>query len=511
MKEANRVFKNTTILYFKMFITVVPSLYSTRLILEGLGVNDFGILSLLMGVLSMLNFFNAALSSSSLRFMSYAKGKDDFEEELSVFNIAILLHFSLAVLLVFAFTILSTYFVNDVLTIDSNRLDVAQTIFYCLIIGMFFSVISVPYDALINAHEDMYIIAIIGIFQAFLTLGAALYIVSYEGDRLELYGYIMAIISGTVFLGKFTFGHYKYLEAKINVYRYFDRKIFTNMLSFSSYNLLGISFQMIAFYGQGVILNMFFGTVVNAAQALVNQMSGQLTSFANTMQKALNPMIIKSEGAGNRKLMLEASFAGNKISFFMLMFFYIPFFLEIDTILDLWLVEIPEFTIIFATLYFIRNLIDQLYQTLGPAIFSVGNIRNFQIYNSILSVIPLPFAYILFKSGFPAFSIYIVFILYSFIQGAIYIYFAKVECSMSISKYFRDVVIKSLIPFILTFFVVMVPHILIENSIYRLITVVCINIFAFSLSVWIFGLSEGEKLYTLQLLDKLKGIKKIFS
>lgn len=504
MKAANRVAKNTMVLYAKMFITVIPSLYTTRIVLEALGVKDFGILSLVLGILSMLNFFNAALSTSTLRFMSFAKGKNDFNEEVSVFNISLSLHLALGILLSISFIILIPFFIDNVLTIDADRVSAAKTIFNYLVIGMFITVVSVPYDALINAHEDMYIFAYAGIIEAFLKLFAAMFIASYMGDRLEVYGLLSAIITGLIFIIKFIVSHKKYSEAVLGILKYYDKKLLNSMLSFSSYNLLAISFQMIAFYGQGVLLNMFFGTTVNAAQAIVNQMSGQLTAFANTMQKALNPMIIKSEGAGNRERMLEASFAGNKISFFMLMFFYIPVLLEMKTILDFWLVSIPEFTIIFATLYFIRNLIDQTYQTLGPAIFSVGNIKRFQIFNSFLSLLPLPVAYLLFKNGSPASSIYVIFIVYSFVQGAIYVYFAKKECSMSIRLYFKKVIVKSVIPFLITYAVVFVPHSFIKDDLERLIVVVIVNTVVFVLSVWFVGLHNEEKKFVMVAIDKLK-------
>lgn len=504
MSAGKKVFNNTLILYAKMFITVVPSLYATRLLLKSLGAEDFGLLSLIIGVIAMLKFFNTALSSSSLRFMSYAKGKEDYNQELKIFNISIILHFSLASLLIFVFFGISSLLIDNVLTINSDRVEAAKILFNCLIAVMFFDVISVPYDALINAHEDMYIVALLGIVESLLKLGAVIYISIYSDDKLEMYGYLLIVVIFILFLSKLLFSHRNYPEAKINFKKYYDKQLLKEIFSFSYYNLIAIASQMLSFYGQNIVVNMFFGTIVNAAQGIVNQISGQLSAFANTMQKALNPMIVKSEGAGNRQQMLEASLAGNRLSFFMLMFFYIPVLIELDVILNLWLVKIPPYTILFAKLYFIRNLIDQLYLSLGPAIMSVGKIKRFKIYSSILSILPLPISYIFLSLNYPAYTIYIIFIIYSLFNGALYVFFANRECNMSIKLYFNTVIFKSIISFVLIFSIVFIPHIYIDNQMYRLVAVFITNFLVFIPIIWFLGLSDTERNFMSTLLKKFK-------
>lgn len=247
MNANNRVFNNTLILYVKIFITVIPSLYATRLLLNELGVQDFGILNLTIGIMSMLNFFNAALSNSSLRFMAYAKGKDDYKQELKVFNIILILHFLLGLILVILFSTTSSLIINDLLTIELNKIDAAKILINCLVLGMFFAVVSVPYDAVINSNEDMYFVALTGIFESLLKLFAAVYISYLDDNKLITYGYLLILISFLLFLFKLIFVHVKYAEAKINFRKYFDNKLFKEILAFSAYNTLGISFQMLSF------------------------------------------------------------------------------------------------------------------------------------------------------------------------------------------------------------------------------------------------------------------------
>lgn len=493
MSSGKKVFNNTLILYVKMFITVIPSLYATRLLLSELGVENFGILNLTIGIMSMLGFLNAALSNTSLRFMAYAKGKNDYEQELKVFNITLLLHFLLALILVIIFFSSSSFIIDNLLNIGSDKIEATKILMNCLIVGMFFTVVSVPYDAIINSNEDIFFVAVIGILESLLKLSAAIFISNLNNDKLIIYGYLLIVISFLLFFSKLIFAHVKYSESKINLNKYFDKELFKEIFSFSAYNTLGLSFQMLSFYGQGVVLNMFFGTIVNAAQGIVNQISGQLSSFAGNMQKALRPMLIKSEGSGNREKMLSSTLTGNRLSFFMLMFFYIPVLIELDAILKLWLVNVPEYTIKFAQFYFIANLISQLYLSLGAAIESVGKIKRFKIYCSILSLLPLPISYFLFKNNYPPETIYMVFIFYTIFDALLHILIAKKECNLSIKEFIQNVIVKSFTTFCLIFLIVLIPHYLITEDYYRLIAVFVINFLVYIPIVWIFGLSNNEK------------------
>ncbi len=506
MQAANRVIKNTMFLYARMGITIFSSLYATRLILSALGVSDFGIFNLVGGLITMLIFLNAAMTQASQRFMSHAHGKGDNTEQRSIFNISLVLHFTIALLAVLLLESLGPFLFDGLLKIDPDRIDAAKTIYQFMIVSTFFIIISVPYNAVINANEDMLFVAILGIFESLLKLGIAIYITQSLGDKLIVFGLLMALLSMIIMFIKSFYSHKKYEDVRINIRKYFDKALFKDMISFTGYTLIGQSTSIITGYGQGFILNIFFGTIVNAAQGVVGQVSGQLGAFAGTMLKALNPMITKSEGAGNRQLMLNASFAGSKISFFLLIFFYIPVILEMPTIFNYWLVEVPEYTIVFCTLLLLRNLIEQLYITLYSSIASVGNIKHFQIYNAILNIFPLPIIYMLFSFGFSPVALYVVFIFYSIFQGSLYLFFAKRECGMSIKSYFEEVIAKSLLTLFAITLIVLVPYFLVEVEPYRLLSVVVVNIFAFLFVVWFIGLSKIEKDFIRQLVKRKKGI-----
>lgn len=507
MKPAKRVAVNTGFLYARMGITVFISLYATRLILNALGTQDFGLFNLVGGAIAMLTFLNSAMAVATQRFMSYAQGEGNFEKQQQIFNVSIVLHFIIAIIVFFILEIAGYFLFKGVLVIPAGRIEVAKLIFQFMLISTFFTIISVPYDAVINAHENMLMVAVLGIIEAVLKLLIALYITTdISMDKLYIYGLFTAILAVILLIIRQIYCHNKYPEVHISIKKYYKKPLFKEMTGFASWSFLGTATSMLTNYGQGIVINMFFGTIVNAAQGVANQVTGQLGAFAGTMMKALNPVIAKSEGAGDRDLMLRASLMGTKISFFLLMFFYIPVLLEMPLIFKFWLKQIPEYTIIFCTLLLIRMLIEQLFITLTISISAVGNIKRFQIYNSILNFLPLIASYILFKMGFPPVYIYIVFIVYSIAGSGIILYFAKNDCGLSVNWFFDNVLIRCISAFAVTIVIAGLPLFILHDGLKRLIITLSLSIISFCFSVWFIGFSKSERTKFLGMIkETMKG------
>ncbi|PRY11233.1 Na+-driven multidrug efflux pump [Pontibacter ummariensis] len=512
MQAAKRVAINTGILYARMGITVLISLYTTRLILEALGAKDFGIFNLVGGAIAMLGFLNAAMSGATQRFMSYAEGAGDTSQSKKIFNVSLVLHCLIAGLLVILLEVAGYFFFNGILTIPEGRLAAAKLIYHFMVVSTIFTVFSVPYDAVINAHENMLLFAILGIIEAVLKLSIALYIVQTDADKLVVYGMLMAALSIFLLLLRIFYCQKRYAECKISPRANYDKKLMKEMTSFAGWSFMGSSTSMISAYGQGVVLNMFFGTVVNAAQGIASQVSGQLGAFAATMLRALNPVIAKSEGGGDRKLMLKASTMGSKISFFLWMFFCVPALIEMPFILDLWLKDVPAFAVIFCRLYLVRILIDQLYVTLSTTIAAVGNIRKYEVYNSLLTLLPLPVAYILFLNELPPSSIYVVFIVYSLCSFALNLYFANKNCELSIHHYIRTVGLRCSISFALVFICSLVPVFMMPPGYIRLFETILISSIAFLLITYLVGFRKEERKpfnHLFLLLSQKVGLVKV--
>lgn len=501
MEQAKRVAKNTGFLYVQMGITVLMSLYTTRLVLAALGAADFGIFNVVGGAVAMLTFLNSAMAAASQRFMSYTTGEGNLTKQKSIFNISVKLHILIAIAIVFLLEIVGYFLFNGILEISPNRIDVAKLIYQFLIVSTFFTVVSVPYDAVINAHENMFLVAILRVFETVLKLIIALYITYFQGDKLLLYGLLMAGLSVVLLVFRQIYCHKNYEEVTINFKKYGDKNLFNQMTNFASWSFLGASTSILSNYGQGIVLNSFFGTTVNAAQGVANQVSGQLGAFANVMLKALNPVLAKSEGAGDRNLMLKASLIGSKISFFLLMLFYVPVIIEMPFILKLWLQKVPEFTVIFCTLLLIRNLIEQLFITLGSSIAAVGNIRQFQVYRSIVNFLPLIAAYFLFKLGWSPPTIYVIFIFYAIINAIVTLYFAKRDCDLSIRFFLSNVVLKCVASLLIVMLISTIPVYYLEQGILRLIIVVFLSLVFYVLTLWNIALTTKEKIMLKHIIN----------
>lgn len=503
MHPAKRVAVNTGFLYARMAITVFISLYATRLILNALGAEDFGLFNVVGGVIAMLTFLNAAMAGATQRFMSYSQGGGDVDKQKHIFNVSVVLHFFIGILVVLLLEIAGYFLFNGILTIPENRVHVAKVIFQFMLVSTFFTIISVPYDAVINAHENMLLVAVLGIVEAFFKLSIAIYITHTTFDKLVTYGLLMASLSILLLVIRRIYCHKKYEEVIINIKSYFSRTLFREMTGFAGWSFLGSASSMISNYGQGIVVNMFFGTVVNAAQGIASQVSGQLGAFAGTMLKALNPIIDKSEGAGNRGKMLKTSMTGSKVAFFLLIFFYVPLLIETPFIFKIWLKTVPDYAILFCRLLLIRNLIEQLYVTMANSIAAVGNIRRFQIYNSILNLFPLIIAFILFKYNYPPFSLYLIFIGYSLCNGFLILYFTNKICNLPITVYLKYVVFPCLITFFLVMVLSILPLVLMPMGIGRFFLTVGISSSFFFVFTWLIGLSSEEKTIIIMIIEPI--------
>ncbi len=476
-----------------MAITVFISLYATRLILAGLGVADFGLFNVVGGAIAMLGFLNGSMASASQRFMSFAQGAGDVHKLKNIFNVSMVLHLIIACIVLLVLEGAGLIFFNGVLNIPADRVTTAKIVYQFMIASTLFTIISVPYDAVINAHENMLLVAIVGIIDAVCKLSIAFYIVQTSWDKLVVYGLLMALLSVFLLVIQRIYCHRKYIECEIHLKRYFDKNIFKEMTNFAGWNLLGSASSMIAGYGSGILLNHFFGTILNAANAIAGQLNGQLLALTNTMQKALNPMITKSEGGGNRDQMIKATLSGSKLSFLIFALFGIPFLIETHFILQFWLKNIPPWTVLFCQLGIVYTLIQQITITLGTAIAAVGSIKKINIFNSIVITVNLLVVFIVFKAGYNASFLPIISILVTVVLDFMKIYYAKQYCGINYAVFFNEVFIKVIVVFVVSFLIGMLPLFYMTPSFLRLVFVCLLSSLTFVISTFLFAFNTSEK------------------
>jgi O-antigen/teichoic acid export membrane protein len=499
---ASRIIKNTAFLYLKMFITVFSSLYTTRIVLSELGENNFGIFTLVAGMISMLLFLNVALTQATQRYISYYKGKNDIGFENKIFNISLLLHLLIGLLLILILETLAFFLFESVLNIDQNRIEIAKFIFHFTVVSTFFTIIAVPFDAIINAHENMLFVAILGVVESFLKLFVALYLTVCAMDKLFIYGFLMMLIVIVLFFVKIIYTKKKYTEVSLNIKNSLDIKLIKELLSFISYTLFGTTASIVNNYGQVPLVNIFFGTTVNAAQGVATQVSGQLGAFALMFLKAINPVIDKSEGSGNREFMHKTAFAASKFGFLLLCFFYIPVFLEMKVFLDFWLVKVPPYTLLILKLLMVRYLIEQLLIPLASAIFAVGNIKKFQIISSILTILPLPISYYFYSLGYEVYTIYIVNIIYTIINFMLILFFSKILTEFQVFDYLSKVVFRVVLTFIIVFSMATLFHYIFQMYSYRWVVTFFISSVSFILASYFIALNKEEKNYIVSFIKK---------
>lgn len=480
------------------------SLYTTRLLLNSLGASDFGIFNVVGGAIAMLGFLNAAMAGATQRFMSIAEGEGKPEKKKNIFNISIILHLAIAIILGLVLLLAGYFFFNGILNIPTDRMYAAKVVYGSMVISTMFTVMTVPYDAVLNARENMLYYAIVGIVESFLKLAIAFIVVYALQDKLIIYGVLMAVVSLLVMLIMRIYCHRRYEECTIAPRLYWDKSLMKEMTGFAGWNLLNNASGMISQYGLSIVLNSFFGTILNAAQGIANQISGQLMVFSNTMIKAVTPVIAKSEGAGERDKMLNTSLLSAKYSFLLLAFFAIPFLLETPYILRIWLKNVPEWAVVFVRLQLIRSLTEQLTIMVGRTVEVQGDIKVYSAVRSFLNILPIILTYLFFSFGFPPYYLYIVWILAGgILGGGIAVYFAKLKCGLRYGDFLRIVLLPCVVVTLVMLTTGSLPVYWMDDSFLRLLFVCMITSITFVMVIYIV-MTKEERNWGVNLIDSLK-------
>lgn len=485
------------------------SLYTTRLILNSLGASDFGIFNIVGGAISMLGFLNAAMASATQRFMSYSEGEGNKKKQKSIFNISLILHFGIALIVGIALLVAGYFFFNGILNIPANRIGAAKVVYGSLIISTMFTVMNVPYDAVMNAHENMKYYALVGIIESLLKLVIAFSCVYSLYDKLIVYGVLMACVPLLTLTIMKVYCHHHYEECTISFRKYRNRTLMKEMTSFAGWSFLLSFSSVLSQQGGNLVLNHFYGTIVNAAQGITYQLSGQLGALSTQATKALNPIIVKDAGGKQLDAMYRISSIGSKLIFFFTSFIFIPVILNVEPILNLWLVNIPQYTTIFVILYFTVNMLDTLCMFFSTAISGIGRIRNYSIIISFIGCIPFLGCIALFDIGFQPYYIYVLMIVSSIIKLYFRIYYSWKYCGFNLSKVLRDDLFRP-ICCVCIIFCIFIPFKRCLSSTMDAIIYTLAILFLYSFIYYIWGLNNEEKRkmneIRMQLIKKLKPI-----
>lgn len=502
MSTAKRVVKNTAFLYVRMIVSILTNFFTTRILLDALGASDFGLYNVVGGAITMLGFLTTSMSHTTQRFLNYVEGQGNFERIKQVFNNSLIIHYFLAIVFVIILLIASLFYFNGVLNIPEGRFYAALWVYACLIFSTTFSVIIVPYDSVLNAHENMKVYSIIGICDVIFKLLVSIIVLYLDSDRLILYAILMAIESWVV--RSITKGYCKrnYPEcSREEIRKYYNRNTIKDIASFAGWNLANIGAGMTSLYGRNILINHFFGTILNAALGIATQLSGVMMAVSSNMLKALTPILVKSEASNQREKMLEITYIGCRFSFLLFSFCCIPIFFYINDILILWLRNVPTNTEIFCKILIIATLIEQLFSFIYQTIAAEGNIKTYNITRSCINIMPLISTFLCFHMGLDAhWAIVNWLIWYSIVGGIVNIYFGKINAGLIIKKFLQSTILPCLLVTILS----IILNIIIKNisnniGIHFLISILISCFFSIPI-YWLIGLNKLEKKKFMNIL-----------
>lgn len=399
MSNANnkRIAKNTLLLYVRMLFMMFIGLYTSRVILDKLGEVDFGIYNVVGGFVTMFTIISGAMTTATQRFLSFEIGKGENGNVKSIFSTMIYIHLFLALVILILGEVLGVWFLNTHMNFPMDRYGAANWVFQLSLLVFMLNVINVPYNGALIAYEKMSAFAYFSIFDAVFKLLICYVITLTPFDKLIVYAVLMAIIQILLLALYFLYCRVKFKDCRFT--GKFNRTYGKNVGSFVGWNLIGSLAGVAKEQGVNVVLNMFFGPAVNAARGVAYQVLSKLNGFVTNFQMALNPQIIKNYASGERESMYKLVFRGAKMSYLLLLTLSLPVIIEAPLILNIWLKEVPNYTVIFLQIAIFTSMLNALSNPLIVSMHASGKVRDYQIVVGLLSLLTLPFVYFAFKMG----------------------------------------------------------------------------------------------------------------
>lgn len=502
-----QIAKNTLALYFRMLFSMLVSLYTSRVVLNTLGVEDYGISNVVSGIVVMLSFLNSAMSSSTQRFLTFELAKKDENKLNQIFCTSVNIHLLVALITFLLSETIGLWFLNTQMVIPTERLDAAHWVYQFSIFSTMITMISVPYNASIIAHEKMNIFAYISILEIVLKLLIVYALVVFDYDKLKL----LAVLNfGVVVFIRFIYGQYCGRQFKECHYRLvYEKSLFKEMSHFAGWSLFG-NMAFVAFtQGLNILLNLFFGPVVNAARGISVQVQTAVQGFVTNFQMALNPQITKNYATGNLEQMHTLIFASSRYSFFLLYFLSLPILFETDTILTFWLKIFPEHTIGFIRLTLCIMMIDALANPLITAAGATGKIKIYQAVVGGILLLIVPFSYLALKLGGKPEIIYIVHFMMIVIAQIARLMMIRPLIDLSLLRYTREVVMKILLVVTVSFIAPSALYHLLPSHTFNHFLVICMACaLSTAISVYYLGLGKAERVFVKQKTMDIK--KRLF-
>lgn len=494
-----RIAKNTVLLYIRTLIILVIALYTSRVVLQALGVDDYGTYNVVGGFVAMFSLLSGSLSNAISRYITFELGKDDKNRLMEVFSTSVTVQIILAVIVVVLAEIVGVWFLNVKMNIPDGRMVAANWVFQCSLLTFAINLISIPYNACIIAHERMNAFAYVSILEAVLKLGAVLLLFVVGFDRLIVYAVLLVIVATVIRLiyGVYCDRHFDECKYHFSL----NKPLIKEMTSLAGWNMLGSSGAILNSHGINLLMNLFFGVTVNAARGLAVQVNSAVTQFVNSFTTAVNPQITKSYAKEEKDYMFKLVAMSSKYSFYLMLMLVAPIIVEAPFLLKLWLKTVPDYTVLFVRLTLVASLISTLSSPLYTLALATGNIKKYQIVVGSLSLSCFFVTYVCYKLGLPVESAYYAYII---IQVVILVARLKIVSDLTelnlmqfSSSVLSKVVFVSLIVVVILY---LSKSIFVSSTFVNSLVIIFIACVVSFISIVLIGLDSYERNFFINLL-----------
>lgn len=488
-----RIAKNTLLLYVRMLFMMAISLFTSRVILATLGVEDYGIQNVVGGIVAMFGFLNGSMSSATQRYITFALGKGDKDRLQTVFCTALQIHALIAVIIVLLGETVGLWFLYNKMQLPADRMNAAFWVLQCSIVSTVVMIVSVPYNACIIAHEKMSAFAYISVLEAVLKLVIVYLLLVFRFDKLIVLAVLTLIVQ--LFI-RFCYSIYCHRHFEETKYRHvWNKTLFKEMNGFAVWSLWGNLSVVLYTQGLNMILNVFFGPVVNAARAIAVQVQGAVQQFVGNFQMALNPQITKNYASGNLEQMHSLMFRSARFSFLLLFFLSLPVLLETEFILTLWLKTVPDNAVIFTQIMICISLI---YTTANPCVIAnqaTGKVKVYQMVVGGILLTILPISYIVLKLGAPAYSVFIVHFCVESVAQFSRMYMLRKLINLPVSQYLHNIYFPIVATVAVAIILPTIIHLQLDNGWMRFIAVGFASVCSVGASAFFIGFTKNERLF----------------
>lgn len=490
-----RIAKNTLALYFRTFFSLLVSLYTSRIILNELGVTDYGIYNVVGGFVGMFTILSSSLSGAISRFLTFELGKGNIDKLNKIFCTSVNIQIILSILIVIVSETFGLWFLTEKMNIDPSRMFAAKCVFHTSVIVLVLDLITIPYNAIIVAHEHMKAFAYLGITHTLLKLVIVLLLPFFFFDKLIIYSVLLLV---TYVIIRILNGIYcKHHFSETNWHIYIDKSLMKEMFTFSGWTFIGSSSAILRDQGSNILLNLYVGPVINAARGIAEQVNGAINSFASNFMTAVNPQITKSYAANDKAYMLELIYKSAKFSLYLLLFLSLPIIVETPYILKIWLKVVPEHTVWFVRLILLYALCDSASRPLITAILATGNIKNYQLIIGAFQFLCLPISYFFLERGFYPEITLIVSLILNLCCLVVRLILLRSMIGLRVRIYIKEVVIKVVLIGIVSSALPIYLSFRLPNSFSSFIVVIVLTLVITLLFIYCIGCSLSER-YTLK-------------